>query len=319
MSIPDVSVVIPTYNEGAWLGRTVRSILRAKTDLDVEIVVADDGCDDGSIEEIRGLVGVRVVGTGGTLRGCGLARNCGARAARGRCLCFLDSHVLVHDGWLDCLEATRLGWPRPCLVSGNLLSYAGRRPDDRDRGFRFAYTVGAWTLRTTWYLHAGPPNDAPYPTPLAPGGLMYLSRRWFDALGGWERCFGTWGGEDVEFSLRNWYFGGDNVADPRVVAYHYYKDLKDHRPSFTVDWRVPFRNALFVADTYFPEPARRRVHDRLASEGDIRPLVEELSTEALRRRIAEIRTGFVRGYDAWVDRFRPELAALFAESSGPDT
>jgi len=45
---PDVSIVIPTYNEGDWLRKTIESIARAKTKATWEIIVIDDGCTDGS-------------------------------------------------------------------------------------------------------------------------------------------------------------------------------------------------------------------------------------------------------------------------------
>lgn len=55
MSAPDgasISVVIPTYNDVAHIGDALRSIL-AQTLAPAEIVVADDGSDDGTEELVR--------------------------------------------------------------------------------------------------------------------------------------------------------------------------------------------------------------------------------------------------------------------------
>lgn len=57
----DVSIVIPTYNEGVWLRRTLDAILTAKTDLRFEVIVVDDGCTDGSTTQIPCSAHVRLV------------------------------------------------------------------------------------------------------------------------------------------------------------------------------------------------------------------------------------------------------------------
>lgn len=83
-----VSVIVPTYNTGAFLRATIDSLL-AQTHRNVEILVVDDESTDDT-PRIAASYGdrVRVIrqANGGVCR----ARNRGARAARGDFVCFCD-------------------------------------------------------------------------------------------------------------------------------------------------------------------------------------------------------------------------------------
>ena len=89
MSTPEVSVVMSVYNGAQSLVRTLDSIL-AQQAVELELIVIDDGCDDGSGRLLDELAArhprMRVVhqdNTGLTralIRGCGMAR--GAFIAR---------------------------------------------------------------------------------------------------------------------------------------------------------------------------------------------------------------------------------------------
>lgn len=87
---PDVSVLIPCLNEAGTIAEVIDNARRAfeRLRLDGEIVVADNGSTDGSIE-IAARRGVRVVHV--EERGYGNALRHGARAARGRILVIGDA------------------------------------------------------------------------------------------------------------------------------------------------------------------------------------------------------------------------------------
>lgn len=87
----DVSVVLPVYNEVGHLGQEVKRI-RAALDASgrsFEIIVVDDGSDDGSGEALEDLDGIRLIRFA-TNRGTGSARRAGTRAARGRVVVWTD-------------------------------------------------------------------------------------------------------------------------------------------------------------------------------------------------------------------------------------
>lgn len=59
------------------------------------------------------------------------------------------------------------------------------------------------------------------------GGLLALSRRWWEETGGYDTKMVAWGGENIDQSLRSWLCGGRiEVADGAYVA-HMWRDPKN--------------------------------------------------------------------------------------------
>lgn len=86
-----VSVVIPTYNRRDLVREAIASVT-AQSYPDVEVIVVDDGSDDGTAEVVRQFAGVQYVYQAN--RGVSAARNEGVARARGELLAFLDSDDL---------------------------------------------------------------------------------------------------------------------------------------------------------------------------------------------------------------------------------
>jgi glycosyltransferase involved in cell wall biosynthesis len=83
-----VSVVIPCYNQGRFVGEAIASVL-AQTHTPMEIVVVDDGSTDDTAEVVSGYPGARLIRQPN--RGLAAARNTGWRATSGRYVIFLDA------------------------------------------------------------------------------------------------------------------------------------------------------------------------------------------------------------------------------------
>jgi glycosyltransferase involved in cell wall biosynthesis len=101
---PDLSIVIPAYNERRRIVPTVASIAAhlAATPLTWELIVSDDGSTDGSPDHLRtlGMTNLRVV-TSGVNEGKGAAVRRGLRAARGRAVLFADADCSTPIAELD--------------------------------------------------------------------------------------------------------------------------------------------------------------------------------------------------------------------------
>lgn len=94
-----VSIIIPARNEENTIGASLRAALRSR-DVEVEVVVVDDGSDDHTAEIVREIASedrrVRIVEAGGLPSGWnGKQHACwvGANAAQNEYLCFIDSDL----------------------------------------------------------------------------------------------------------------------------------------------------------------------------------------------------------------------------------
>jgi len=87
----DVSVVLPVYNERGHLKEEIDRITEAlaASEFTYEIIVVDDGSDDGSEIDLASIEGIRLI-RHGTNRGSGSARRTGTTAARGRIVVWTD-------------------------------------------------------------------------------------------------------------------------------------------------------------------------------------------------------------------------------------
>lgn len=90
--VPQVSVVVPAYNES---GAIVRCIEHLRATLDpvdfaAEIVVVDDGSTDGTSDQLAAIEGIRVLRHDRN-RGYGAALKTGIRAARGEIIVITDA------------------------------------------------------------------------------------------------------------------------------------------------------------------------------------------------------------------------------------
>lgn len=94
MNNPIVSVIIPTFNYGKFIGEAIRSVFD-QTLKDFEIVVVDDGSTDNTKEIVESF-GAKVRYFHQPQQGPASARNKGIRESRGEFVAFLDAD----DIWL---------------------------------------------------------------------------------------------------------------------------------------------------------------------------------------------------------------------------
>lgn len=93
--MPAISIVIPTLNESEYLPKLLDSI-KKQTFTDYEVIVADAGSKDGTVEAAE-KEGALVVAGGMP----GVGRNRGARVANGDIIFFFDADVLLPETFLE--------------------------------------------------------------------------------------------------------------------------------------------------------------------------------------------------------------------------
>jgi GT2 family glycosyltransferase len=236
---PPISVVVVTRNEGRLLGETVSQLCDTLPAAN-EILVVDDGSDDGSTDILAEThPRVLVIRAGGL--GVARARNLGAMRSTGETIVFSDAHLRIPAGWWEPLRAAvsdpRVGGAAPAITNSE-------RPWQRGFGLRFT----GFDLDVEWLPRLG---DEPYPVPLMPWCFGAMRRDVFEATGGFDAGMIQWGSIDNEMSVRLWSLGYELKIVPAVEVAHVFRD---ERP-YPIEWMPVLHNTLRLAFVHF-EPDR---------------------------------------------------------------
>ena len=108
--MPPISVVIPLYNKGPHIARTINSVL-AQTVTDFEIVVVDDGSTDNGTDIVASFNDPRIRLIRQVNQGVSAARNRGISEARSDFIAFLDADDEWAPDHLETLLRLRSKFP----------------------------------------------------------------------------------------------------------------------------------------------------------------------------------------------------------------
>ncbi len=153
--MPGVSVIIPTYNRAPLLARALASVL-SQTQPPQEIIVIDDGSDDGTAALLRQRYpAVRYLQQSN--RGVSAARNAGIGQAQGEWIALLDSD----DEWLPAklerqLQLAHRSPAAPLVHSDEIWIRNGRRVNQMDKHAK----AGGWIFQRCLPLCAISPSAA---------------------------------------------------------------------------------------------------------------------------------------------------------------
>ncbi len=115
MSMSSLSIIIPTLNEGAYLGSTLRclSLLEPSP---AEIIIVDGGSQDETLT-IAKQYGITPISS--PQAGRSIQMNLGAKTATGKFLCFLHADTLVPPDLVTLIETTLA---EPKVAGGGFIS-----------------------------------------------------------------------------------------------------------------------------------------------------------------------------------------------------
>jgi glycosyltransferase involved in cell wall biosynthesis len=193
-----ISVVIPAFNAGQFISRTINSVL-AQTYTDYEIIVVDDGSSDNTADVVKSY-GSKIRYIHQENAGTTAARNTGIKAAVGDWIAFLDHD----DEWLP----QKLQLQQDLLRSNPMLVWAtgnyyrclceeNRRATDciprkierlqKGKGYFDSYfsafTSGAWGHTDTMLIKRQVLEEA---------GLFRVGQLWAEDLDMWFRIACRW-------------------------------------------------------------------------------------------------------------------------------
>jgi glycosyltransferase involved in cell wall biosynthesis len=218
--VPEVTVVIPTFDRAALLPRAIDSVL-AQQGVDWELIVVDDGSTDGTAAALERYADPRLRVLRLPHGGVSAARNAGAAAGTAPWLAFLDSD----DEWLP----------------GKLAAQAAHL---RETGLEIGQTEEIWIRRG---VRVNPPDHSRKVEGdlfgvslercmITPSSVM-LTRSLFERMGGFRKDFPTC--EDYELWLRissGWQVG--LVRRPLLVRYGGHADQLSARYPALDAWRI---------------------------------------------------------------------------------
>jgi glycosyltransferase involved in cell wall biosynthesis len=95
-----VSIIIPAYNAGNFIGETITSILQ-QTYTSWELIVVNDGSTDNTAGIVASFESAKIILINQTNMGVAAARNNGLSHAKGAFVCFFDADDLMSTEFLE--------------------------------------------------------------------------------------------------------------------------------------------------------------------------------------------------------------------------
>jgi GT2 family glycosyltransferase/glycosyltransferase involved in cell wall biosynthesis len=214
---PDVSIIIPAYNQISYTLACIESVFASAPQSSFEILVGDDQSTDGTqaaaevpMEHVRW---VRHETNQGFVGNCNLT----AEHARGRHVLMLNNDTLVLPDWLDTLVETLDDDPKVGLVGSKLMYPDGRL---QEAGGIFWQDGSAWNLgrfdhpRRPEFSYA---RDVDYIS----GASIALPRALWEKLGGFDDIYRPAYAEDADLAFRVRAEGLRTVFQPRSMLVHF--------------------------------------------------------------------------------------------------
>jgi GT2 family glycosyltransferase/glycosyltransferase involved in cell wall biosynthesis len=213
---PEVSIIIPVFNQLSYTLKCIKSILDLPTDNHYEIIVVDDCSNDETryvLSELKAIRYLRRRVNEGFIHCC----NMGAAQAQGRYLLFLNNDTVALPGWLDELVATFSSFEDVGLVGAKLLYPDGTLQE--------AGCI-VWSDGSIW-------NFGRCDTPLKPeynyarevdycsGACVMIPRELYEELGGFDVTYTPAYYEDTDLALKVRELGKKVIYQPLSMLIHF--------------------------------------------------------------------------------------------------
>jgi glycosyltransferase involved in cell wall biosynthesis len=267
-NVPAISVVMSVYRDRPFVAQAIRSILD-QTFEDFELIVVDDGSDDGSYDVVAQFADERIRIVRQTNHGLVSALNKGIRLARGALIARQDADDISLPQRLD----RQFGWMSAnpwCDVVGTFFRYVDEKTLEPT-----GVTITAPTKHLDIVRHMYFDNPIGH-------GTVVIRREAIVAVGGYSALYGP--NEDFDLWRRIVAAGGRIALLPDV---HYLYRVNSSGISKTTPdlqhrlfaellsevWRGPIRSKSFwniAADNRYyarlPSPFQKTVHQQYKSD-----------------------------------------------------
>jgi len=223
-----LSIIILCWNDLKVIGDCLRSIYATTQATEFEVIVADNGSTDGSVEFIRkNYPQAQVIENGKNLR-FAKANNVGIRASQGAYVLILNPDTIIHEGTLDTMVSLADRHPEAgafgCRVLNSDGSYQGCiRPLPTIRGeWIAALHLNALAYLSDWFepnIYVRWKGDTQRTVGWLAGCFILLRGDMLRRLGGFDEQFFYYH-EDLDLCRRVWQTGASILYTPEVGITH---------------------------------------------------------------------------------------------------
>jgi glycosyltransferase involved in cell wall biosynthesis len=237
--MPNISVIVTAHNEGEELRRTLRSVVENTHGLR-EVIVVDDGSDDGSCDNVSTHL-IRVIRHSKRI-GVASSRGEGSLLAQGDVLCYLDGHHRLSKGCLD--HCARLAIDRSAITCPDIKDYGAIGWRLHGAEFRLCprhrYFSGEWRKCISWrrVTRITGLRAPPYLIPR----VLYPRVAWSSALRGW-------GASEASIAVKAFFTGIPILHLTGPLARHRFRQ----RFPYETTWDGIWRNQAIIARICFDD------------------------------------------------------------------
>jgi glycosyltransferase involved in cell wall biosynthesis len=220
------SVVIPTYNRKPILEKCLKALEHQTFDRGLidgyEVVVVDDGSTDGTVDWLRQNAAdfPHVQLFEQDHKGPAAARNLGVEQAKGDTIIFIDSDLVVLEGFLQ------------AHVEGLA---KGQKEQGNDRIFTYGRVVNTCNFENPT---AEPFKVTDYSRAFFATGNVAITKHWLVEAGLFDTQFTLYGWEDLELGVRLKNMGLTLVKVPEAVGYHWHPPFKLEQVPSLIDKEI---------------------------------------------------------------------------------
>lgn len=251
--IPEVSVIIISYNGENLLRDTLETLQKFTTGVSYEAVIVDNNSTKINIKQIAsGYKNVNLIINKENL-GYAAANNIGAKAARGKYICLVNNDMIfIEDVITKCINYIKENNER-VFVSPKILNHDGSHQISISKFDTLKYIFAtnfflyllfprSKTFNKYYYNHFD--YTEPTEVDLIRGCFMVMGKKEFSALGGFHEDSFFYG-EETELCYRFWQSGGKVVYYPLTKVIHLGGGVSKDTP-----WFVYKHQALAKVRTY---------------------------------------------------------------------
>lgn len=213
---PQVSIVIPVYNQFEFTYNCVNSIIKNSGDITYEIIIANDCSTDLTVQIDDILPGVKCITNEQNLR---FLRNCNnaAKYAEGKYILFLNNDTQVMENWLEPLVTL--------IESADDIGMVGSKLIYPDGSLQEAGGI-LWKDGSAWnFGNRQNPNQPEFnyvkQVDYISGAAIMIGRTLWEEIGGFDELFAPAYCEDSDLAFTVRKMGYRVMYQPKSVVVHF--------------------------------------------------------------------------------------------------